>query len=43
MIKDTMKYCPILGCTGWVVEKPEETPVRLDRKKRSKKRRDGKK
>ncbi len=22
MIKDTMEYDPILGCTGWVIEKP---------------------
>ena len=27
MIKDTMKYCPILGCTGWVVSKPNVAHV----------------
>ena len=27
MIKDTMKYCPILGCIGWVLDKPLESDV----------------
>ena len=43
MIKDTMKYCPILGCTGGEVIKPKETSVNPTRKKRNKKQKDGKK
>jgi len=27
MIKDTMKYCPILGCVGWNVENLESSHI----------------
>ena len=43
MIKDTMKYCPILGCTGWEISGSKETSVNPARKKRNKKKKDGKK
>lgn len=38
-----MKYCPILGCTGWIIEKPKKISVNPSRKKRNKKQKDGKK
>ena len=36
-----MKYCPILGCTGWIIEKPKLVSVRPARKKRNKKQKNG--
>ena len=38
-----MKYCPILGCTGWVIEKPKRRSVDINKKERNKKQKDGKK
>lgn len=38
-----MKYCPILGCTGWEVTRPKEISVNPVKKKRNKKQKDGKK
>ncbi len=32
-----MKYCPILGCTGWVVENNEKKFVNLEKKSQVKK------